>query len=77
MEGTVLFFDRKRGHVFAAPADRGSDVYFHAFQLTKDHRYLNEDDCIIFHVGPLAKNHCVAPHVQIVTEAPQSNGGAL
>jgi cold shock CspA family protein len=72
MEGVVLFFDRKRGYGFAAPADQGGDIYIHASQLPKDHRWLNEDDRVLFDVGPVTQNHRVALRVQIITEAPQS-----
>lgn len=75
MEGSVLFFDRKKGFGFAAPRDRGGDVYIHHSQLPQNHRYLNEDDRVIFDVGPIVKNHRVALRVQIIREAPQSNGG--
>ena len=60
MEGSVLFFDRKKGFGFAAPRDRGGDVYIHHSQLPQNHRYLNEDDRVIFDVGPIVKNHRVA-----------------
>lgn len=71
MDGNVLFFNRKKGFGFAQPADRGGDVYIHASQLPENHRWLNEDDHIVFDVGPIRQGHRVALNVQIVTEAPQ------
>jgi cold shock CspA family protein len=77
MEGTVIFFNRLKGWGFIVPTDlQGNDIFVHASQLPRGHRYLTCGDLVGFELGPQTKDRRVAVNVQIIKEAPQPNGGA-
>ena len=75
MTGLVSFYDRLRGYGFAVPDDRKqSDVFIHAKNLLRDHRYLNDGDRISYELGPITRGRPEALKVQIIQEAAASSG---
>lgn len=83
MEGTVNFYNRFKGWGFIVPSDlQGDDIYVHASQLPRGHRYLTFGDFVGFDLGLQTKGRRVAINVRIIKEAsqleaPQTNDGGL
>lgn len=51
MQGTVKFFDKKKGYGFITDSD-GKDVFVHHSNIVMDgFRHLNEDDVVNFELG--------------------------
>ena len=54
MQGTVKFFDGKRGYGFIQPTDGGPDVFVHVTDLAGSGTILSEGQAVTFEVATCA-----------------------
>ena len=65
-QGTVKFFDAKRGYGFIQPADGGPDVFVHATDLAGSGTVLSEGQRVGFEVGSSRDGRAKAENVRVL-----------
>ena len=66
MQGTVKFFDGKRGYGFIQPTDGGPDVFVHVTDLAGSGTILSEGQAVTFEVGNTRDGRSKAANVRAV-----------
>ena len=66
MQGTVKFFDGKRGYGFIQPTDGGPDVFVHISDLAGSDTILSEGSRVTFEVGNSRDGRSKAANVRLI-----------